>query len=50
MNFAHEQAQYFGVGRLARDQVEAYAEAMGLPLREAERWLAPSLGYEPEDA
>ena len=48
--FAHEQAQYFGVGRLARDQVEAYAEAMGLPLREAERWLAPSLGYEPEDA
>ena len=45
--FAHPEARYFGVGKLLRDQVEAYAARSGLALAEAERWLAPSLGYEP---
>ena len=47
--FAHPKAQYFVVGRLGRDQVEAYAERKGWTLREAERWLGANLGYHPED-
>jgi 5-methyltetrahydrofolate--homocysteine methyltransferase len=47
--FAHPQSQYFVVGRLGKDQVEEYAARKGMSLREAERWLAPNLGYEPED-
>jgi 5-methyltetrahydrofolate--homocysteine methyltransferase len=43
--FAHPQAHYFGVGRIARDQVKDYAERKHMTLAEAERWLAPSLGY-----
>jgi len=47
--FAHPESQYFVVGRLGRDQVEAYAERKGWDLRTAERWLGPNLGYQPED-
>jgi 5-methyltetrahydrofolate--homocysteine methyltransferase len=43
---AHPQARYFSVGRIARDQVEDYAARKGMSVEEAERWLAPSLGYE----
>ncbi|MDH5535010.1 MAG: hypothetical protein OEZ08_05470, partial [Betaproteobacteria bacterium] len=45
--FAHPQAQYFAVGKVERDQVADYARRKGIPLAEAERWLAPNLGYEP---
>ncbi len=44
--FWHPQARYFGVGKIARDQVEDYAERKGMTVAEAERWLAPNLGYE----
>jgi len=47
--FGHPQSQYFVVGRLGRDQVEDYAERKGWTLAEAERWLSPNLGYQPED-
>ena len=47
--FSHPQSQYFVVGRVGKDQVEEYADRKGMSLREAERWLAPNLGYEPED-
>ncbi|MGN6578300.1 MAG: methionine synthase [Nocardioides sp.] len=47
--FSHPQSQYFVVGRIGKDQVEDYAARKGMTLREAERWLAPNLGYEPED-
>ncbi|CAA9374672.1 MAG: 5-methyltetrahydrofolate--homocysteine methyltransferase [uncultured Nocardioides sp.] len=47
--FAHPQSQYFVVGRLDRDQVADYAERKGWTLAEAERWLSPNLGYDPED-
>ncbi len=47
--FSHPQSQYFVVGRIGKDQVEDYAARKGMSLREAERWLAPNLGYEPED-
>jgi 5-methyltetrahydrofolate--homocysteine methyltransferase len=45
--FSHPQAHYFGVGQIDRDQVVNYAQRKGWTLAEAERWLAPNLGYEP---
>ncbi|BBZ04063.1 5-methyltetrahydrofolate--homocysteine methyltransferase MetH [Mycolicibacterium chitae] len=47
--FSHPQSQYFVVGRIAQDQVADYAKRKGWTLAEAERWLAPNLGYNPED-
>ncbi|WP_425270245.1 methionine synthase [Flexivirga meconopsidis] len=47
--FSHPQSQYFVVGRLGPDQVQAYADRKGWDLKTTERWLAPNLGYEPED-
>jgi 5-methyltetrahydrofolate--homocysteine methyltransferase len=47
--FSHPQSQYFVVGRLGRDQVADYAERKGWTMAEAERWLSPNLGYDPED-
>ncbi len=44
--FSHPEARYFGVGRIGRDQVADYAARKGWTVEEAERWLAPSLGYE----
>ncbi|MCV2395522.1 methionine synthase [Actinotalea sp. M2MS4P-6] len=44
---AHPDARYLAVGRLGRDQVADYAERKGWTLAEAERWLAPNLGYDP---
>jgi 5-methyltetrahydrofolate--homocysteine methyltransferase len=45
--FGHPQARYFAVGRVARDQVEDYAERKGVAPEDVERWLRPNLGYEP---
>ncbi|MGV0992419.1 MAG: methionine synthase [Mycobacterium sp.] len=47
--FSHPQSQYFVVGRIAQDQVADYARRKGWTLAEAERWLGPNLGYNPED-
>lgn len=47
--FSHPDSQYFVVGRLGRDQVEDYAERKGWTFAEAEKWLMPNLGYEPDD-
>ncbi|RUQ32941.1 MAG: methionine synthase [Candidatus Competibacteraceae bacterium] len=44
--FSHPKARYFGVGRLDHDQVADYAQRKGWTLAEAEKWLAPNLGYE----
>ena len=44
--FSHPQAHYFGVGKIDRDQVMSYAQRKGMSLAEAERWLAPNLGYD----
>ncbi len=43
--FWHPDAQYFGVGKVERDQVEDYARRKGMPVADVERWLAPVLGY-----
>ena len=44
--FSHPDSSYFGVGKINRDQVEDYAKRKGMTLSEAERWLAPNLGYD----
>ncbi|MFV0410596.1 MAG: methionine synthase [Paracoccus sp. (in: a-proteobacteria)] len=43
----HSDAYYFGVARVEADQVADYAARKGMDLAEAERWLAPVLGYVP---
>ncbi len=45
--FSHPQSQYFGVGKIERDQVEDYAGRKGWTVVEAEKWLAPILNYDP---
>ena len=41
--FSHPQSQYFGVGKIQRDQLEDYAKRKGMSLYDAERWLRPAL-------
>ncbi len=45
--FSHPESRYFTLGRIGRDQVEAYAARKGMPVAAVERWLAPVLDYEP---
>ena len=45
--FSHPESRYFSVGKIDRDQVESYAARKGMSVTEAERWLAPNLGYDP---
>jgi 5-methyltetrahydrofolate--homocysteine methyltransferase len=33
------------VGKLAKDQVEAYSKMRGISVELAEKWLAPNLNY-----
>jgi 5-methyltetrahydrofolate--homocysteine methyltransferase len=47
--FSHPEARYFGVAKIGEDQVESYAKRIGMSKSETERWLAPNLGYEPEE-
>ncbi|SBT18986.1 Methionine synthase [Marinomonas gallaica] len=47
--FGNEESNYFGVGKIGPDQVDSYAERKGMSKDDAERWLAPNLGYDPED-
>ncbi|MEH6731071.1 MAG: methionine synthase [Pseudoalteromonas distincta] len=46
--FSHPEAKYYAVAAVQRDQVEDYAKRTNMTLAEAERWLSPNLGYEPE--
>src|SRR5690606_22888883 len=46
--FSHPESQYFGVGHIARDQVEDYARRKGWDIETAERWLTPILDYDPQ--
>ena len=40
---AHPEARYFAINRIGRDQLEDWAKRSGMPVAEAERWLAPLL-------
>jgi 5-methyltetrahydrofolate--homocysteine methyltransferase len=44
--FSHPESRYFTVGRVGRDQIEAYATRKNMSVEEVERWLAPNLGYD----
>jgi len=46
--FAHPEAKYFGVGMIARDQVEDYARRKSMDIAMVEKWLAPNLSYDPD--
>ncbi len=41
--FGHPQAEYFGVARVGRDQLEDYATRRGVSVELAERYLRPNL-------
>ena len=45
--FSHPQSLYFGVGKIDKDQVADYARRKDMDRKEAERWLAPILNYDP---
>jgi 5-methyltetrahydrofolate--homocysteine methyltransferase len=45
--FSHPDSKYFGVAEIGRDQARDYAERKEWTLEEAEKWLAPNLGYDP---
>ncbi|MEO6639228.1 MAG: vitamin B12 dependent-methionine synthase activation domain-containing protein [Ginsengibacter sp.] len=44
--FAHPESKYFGVGKIAKDQVEDYAKRKNMPVEDVERWLRSHLDYE----
>ena len=44
--FWRPESRYFGLGKIGKDQIEDYARRKGISVTEAERWLAPNLGYE----
>lgn len=44
--FAHPASKYFDVGKIAEDQVTAYAERKAMPKTEVEKWLGPILSYQ----
>jgi 5-methyltetrahydrofolate--homocysteine methyltransferase len=44
---AHPQAKYFGVGRVAKDQIVDLARRKGESVERMERWLGSNLAYEP---
>ncbi|UNK43805.1 methionine synthase [Luteimonas sp. S4-F44] len=46
--FSHPRSQYFVVGRVSKEQVNDYARRKGVPLAQAERWLASNLDYDPD--
>jgi 5-methyltetrahydrofolate--homocysteine methyltransferase len=43
--FSHPESRYFGVGNIAKDQVEDYANRKGVSLSVVEKWLGPWLSY-----
>jgi len=45
--FGSPHSQYFGIGKIGRDQVEDYATRKKMEKREVEKWLGPSLDYNP---
>jgi 5-methyltetrahydrofolate--homocysteine methyltransferase len=44
--FANPVSKYFGLGKIAKDQVEDYAVRKNMEVAEIERWLRPVLDYE----
>ena len=45
MYFANPESKYFGVGKIAKDQVESLATRRNLETEKMERWLSSALNY-----
>ena len=43
--FGNEQAKYFGLGKVAKDQIEEYAQQKNVTVEAVEKWLSPNLSY-----
>lgn len=41
--FGSPHAKYFGLGKIAEDQLKDYSGRKGIPLQEARKWLSPNL-------
>ena len=46
--FSHPGSQYFALGKIDLDQVRSYAARKKISLEDAQRWLSPNLGYDPD--
>jgi len=44
--FSHPDSKYFGIGKIAKDQVEDYAKRKNMKTEEVERWLQSVLNYD----
>ncbi|HNE49905.1 MAG TPA: methionine synthase [Chitinophagales bacterium] len=44
--FSHPDSKYFGIGKIAKDQVEDYARRKNMKVEEMERWLESVLNYD----
>lgn len=44
--FSHPESRYFGIGKIAKDQVDDYAARKQMNVLTMERWLAQQLSYE----
>lgn len=47
--FGHPESKYFGLGKIAEDQVASYAMRKGISIEQAERLLSPNLAYTPSN-
>lgn len=47
--FGHPESKYFGLGKIAEDQVASYAMRKGITMEQAERLLSPNLAYTPSN-
>jgi 5-methyltetrahydrofolate--homocysteine methyltransferase len=45
--YSHPESRYFAVGRIGKDQVTSIAQRKGMEMKVMERWLSPSLDYDP---
>ena len=41
--FSHPQSQYFGIGKIQKDQFEDYTKRKGMSLDVMQRWLSPNM-------
>ncbi|MEZ5025621.1 MAG: methionine synthase [Chitinophagales bacterium] len=44
--FSHPDSKYFGIGKIAKDQVEDYAKRKNMKVEDMERWLHSVLNYD----
>jgi 5-methyltetrahydrofolate--homocysteine methyltransferase len=44
--FSHPKSTYYGLGKIAKDQVVDYANRKGMTVEEVEKWLSPVLNYQ----